>query len=159
MLGAIPIPAKPELIAGHGAARTFDAREIGGRELKKAIREFAAADGLTATEWLIFECSGTRSGQATAFGLMVHGATLGVVGFTMDKVEIRLSNLMALHGRGFGNWGCPPELYPQALDLALDGRVQVLPFVEQRPLDDINAVFEAVHAHAMTRRAILVPGT
>ncbi len=89
---------------------------------------------------------------------MVHGATLGVLGFTMDKVEIRLSNLMALHARALGNWGCPPELYPQALDLVFDGQVQVLPFVEQRPLDDINAVFEAVHAHVLTRRAILVPG-
>ncbi len=151
-------PAKLELIAAHGAARTFDARQTGGRELKQAIREFAAENGLAATEWLIFECSGTRSGQQTAFGLMVHGGTLGVVGFTMDKVEIRLSNLMALHARALGNWGCPPELYPPALDLVFDGQVQVLPFVEQRPLDDINAVFEAVHAHVLTRRAILVPG-
>jgi D-arabinose 1-dehydrogenase-like Zn-dependent alcohol dehydrogenase len=42
--------------------------------------------------------------------------------------------------------------------LKLDGKVQLRPFVEQRPLDEINAVFEAVHAHRMARRAILVPG-
>jgi 6-hydroxycyclohex-1-ene-1-carbonyl-CoA dehydrogenase len=150
-------PGKLEMIAEHGAAKTFDAREIGGRELKKAVAAFAADNGLKATEWAIFECSGSKAGQETAFGLLVHGATLGVVGFTMDKVEIRLSNLMAFHASAIGNWGCPPELYPAALDLVLDGKVQLLPFVERRPLDEINAVFTAVHAHKMARRAILVP--
>ena len=75
----------------------------------------------------------------------------------MEKVEIRLSNLMAFHARALGNWGCPPELYPGALDLVLDGKVQLLPFVDKRPLEEINTVFEAVHAGKMTRRAILVP--
>ncbi|HJM42478.1 MAG: 6-hydroxycyclohex-1-ene-1-carbonyl-CoA dehydrogenase [Nitrospinota bacterium] len=148
---------KLDTIAEHGAAETFNAREIGGRDLKKAISAIAKEKGLPATEWFIFECSGTKSGQETAFGLLVHGATLGVVGFTMEKVEIRLSNLMAFHARALGNWGCPPELYPGALDLVLDGKVQLLPFVDKRPLEEINTVFEAVHAGKMTRRAILVP--
>ena len=75
----------------------------------------------------------------------MHGATLSVVGFTMDKVEMRLSNLMAFDARALGNWGCPPEHYPAALDLVLDGKVQIEPFVETHPLHDINEVFEAVH--------------
>ncbi len=149
---------KLEMIARHGAAKTFNAREISGRDLKKAIGGFAKESGLASTEWFIFECSGTTAGQETAFGLLVHGATLSVVGFTMDKLELRLSNLMAFHARALGNWGCPPELYPDALDLVLDGKVQVLPFVEQHPLADINRIFEAAHAHELNRRAILVPG-
>ena len=52
----------------------------------------------------------------------------------MDKVELRLSNLMAFDARAVGNWGCPPEYYGAALDLVLDGKVQVAPFVEQHPL-------------------------
>ena len=103
------------------------------------------------------ECSGTAAGQAAAFSLLTHGGTLCVVGFTMERVEIRLSNLMAFHARALGNWGCPPELYPGALDLVLDGKVRLKPFVEQHPLDDINTVFAAVHDGKMTRRAILVP--
>ncbi|MEE8124149.1 MAG: 6-hydroxycyclohex-1-ene-1-carbonyl-CoA dehydrogenase [Alphaproteobacteria bacterium] len=146
-----------DALAGYGVAKSFNAREIGGRDLKKAIGAFAADAGLPATEWFIFECSGTAAGQTTAYGLLVHGATLGVVGFTMDKVEIRLSNLMAYHARALGNWGCPPELYGGVLDLVFDGKIHVLPFVERHPLDDINAIFEAVHAHELTRRAILVP--
>ncbi len=148
---------KLDMLGDHGVAKTFNAREIGGRDLKKAIGAFAAESGLAATEWFIFECSGTTAGQETAYGLLVHGATLSVVGFTMDKVEIRLSNLMAFHARALGNWGCTPDLYPAALDLVLDGKVQVRPFVEHHPLDDINKVFAAVHAQEIQRRVILVP--
>jgi 6-hydroxycyclohex-1-ene-1-carbonyl-CoA dehydrogenase len=149
--------AKLEAISEHGAGETFNAREIDGRDLKKAVGAFATEKGLPATEWFIFECSGTAAGQQTAYGLLVHGATLSVVGFTMDKVEVRLSNLMAFHARALGNWGCMPDLYPDALDLVLDGKVQVPPFVEHHPLDDINDVFAAVRAHRLKRRAILVP--
>jgi 6-hydroxycyclohex-1-ene-1-carbonyl-CoA dehydrogenase len=76
----------------------------------------------------------------------------------MDKVELRLSNLMAFDARALGNWGCPPEHYPAALDLVLDGKVQIAPFVETHPLADINQVFHAVHEREIARRAILVPG-
>ncbi len=140
------------------AALTINARTREPRDIKAAIQAFAKERGLRVkSEWIIFECSGTRAGQETAFGLLNHGATLAVVGFTMDKVEVRLSNLMAFHARALGNWGCPPELYPQALDLVLEGRVKIGPFVEKHPLPDINRVFEAVHHGELKRRAILVP--
>jgi 6-hydroxycyclohex-1-ene-1-carbonyl-CoA dehydrogenase len=149
--------AKLEAIAPHGAALTLNARSHDGKALKGAISAFAKSNGLRPTEWRIFECSGTAAGQLTAFGLLVHGAVLSVVGFTMDKVEVRLSNLMAFDARAIGNWGCPPEYYPAALDLVLDGRVAIEPFVELHPLDDINHVFSAVHAREIRRRAVLVP--
>jgi 6-hydroxycyclohex-1-ene-1-carbonyl-CoA dehydrogenase len=144
-------------IGGHGAALTLNARELDGKALKAAIGEFARTQGLPPTEWIVFECSGTAAGQLTAYGLLVHGATLSVVGFTMDKVEVRLSNLMAFDARAIGNWGCPPELYPAALELVLARRVQVKPFVETHPLANINRVFEAVHRRDIRRRAVLVP--
>jgi 6-hydroxycyclohex-1-ene-1-carbonyl-CoA dehydrogenase len=75
----------------------------------------------------------------------------------MDKLELRLSNLMAFHARALGNWGCLTELYPAALDLVLDGKIALAPFIEKHPLDDINQVFTAAHEHKLTRRAILVP--
>lgn len=149
--------AKLDAIAEHGAAITFNAGEISGRELKKAIGAFAKENGLPSTEWFIFECSGSKPGQESAYGLLVHGATLSVVGFTMAKVEIRLSNLMAFHARALGNWGCLPEHYPGALDLVLDGKVELKAFVEQKPLAEINEVFAAVHEQKMQRRVILVP--
>jgi len=148
---------KLQSIAGAGAALSLNARRLTPRDLKGAISTFAKERGLRQTEWIIFECSGTRIGQENAFSLLNPGATLCVVGFTMDKVEIRLSNLMAYHARAIGNWGCPPELYPKALELVLNGRVKVTPFVEQHPLSDINQVFEAAHAGALKHRAVLVP--
>jgi 6-hydroxycyclohex-1-ene-1-carbonyl-CoA dehydrogenase len=155
---AIDVDAdKLAAIGGHGAALTLDARAHDAKGLKAAINAFARAHGLPATEWTIFECSGTAAGQLTAWGLLVHGATLAVVGFTMDRIEVRLSNLMAFDARALGNWGCPPELYPAALDLVLDGKVQVKPFVETHPLADINRVLAAVHHRDIKRRAVLVP--
>ncbi len=149
--------AKLEAIGRHGAVLTLDASALDSRAQKAAIMAFAAAHGLRQTEWCIFECSGTAAGQRAAWSLLVPGATLAVVGFTMDRVDVRLSNLMAFDARALGNWGCPPDLYPAALDLVLDGKVQLAPFVEQHPLDDINTVFAQAHAHTLKRRAILVP--
>ncbi len=148
---------KLEALQPHGAALTLNAKTHDPKAIKAAIGAFAKAQGLRATEWCIFECSGTAAGQLTAYGLLVHGATLAVVGFTMDKVEVRLSNLMAFDARAIGNWGCPPERYPEALALVLDGRVQVKPFVERHPLADINRIFEAVHQRQISRRVVLVP--
>jgi len=155
---AIDVDAEKLAAIGKcGTALTLNAREMDGKALKGAISAFAKAQGLPTTEWFIFECSGTAAGQLTAYGLLVHGATLSVVGFTMDKIEVRLSNLMAFDARAIGNWGCPPELYPAALDLVLDGKVMLKPFVEPHPLDDINRVFAAVHHRDIKRRAVMVP--
>ena len=151
------VPEKLAAVADYGATLTLDGRDFDGRALKAEISGFASAQGLRATEWIIMECSGTAAGQKAAFGLLNHGATMCVVGFTMDKLELRLSNLMAFHARLLGNWGCPPELYPGALELVLEGKVKLAPFVEQRPLDDINEIFRAVHDGEFVRRAILAP--
>jgi len=150
-------PQKLAAMAANGAALTVNVREVQGRDLKKAVQEFAKKNGCPDTRWKIFECSGTAVGQDTAFGLLNHGATLSVVGFTMDKVELRLSNLMAFHARALGNWGCLVEHYPAALDLVLGGKIALAPFVERHPLSEINEVFAAAHARKLTRRAILVP--
>ena len=151
------VPEKLAAVAEYGADLTLDAREYDPRALKGAIIAFAKENGLRTREWIVMECSGTAAGQKAAFGLLTHGGTMCVVGFTMDKVEVRLSNLMAFHARLLGNWGCPPELYPGALALVEEGKVKLAPFVEQKPLDDINEVFRAVHDGEVIKRQILVP--
>jgi 6-hydroxycyclohex-1-ene-1-carbonyl-CoA dehydrogenase len=148
---------KLEAIAKFGASRTLNSRGMDAKAIKAAVNAFAKESGLRSTEWFIFECSGTAPGQLTAYNLLVHGATLSVVGFTMDKVEVRLSNLMAFDARALGNWGCPPEQYPAALDFVLQGKVQIAPFVESHPLSDINEIFAAVHRHEIRARVVLEP--
>jgi 6-hydroxycyclohex-1-ene-1-carbonyl-CoA dehydrogenase len=127
------------------------------KDLKKAVFAFAKEKGLPSFGWTILECSGTAAGQLAAWGLLVPAATLMVVGFTLDPVEIRLSNLMAFDATARGNWGCPPEQYPAALGLVLSGKIRIAPYVELYPLSDAAKVFEAVKRHEIKKRAVLVP--
>lgn len=151
------VQEKLEKLTDYGADLILNSREISGRDLKKAIKIFAKENGLRQTEWKIFECSGTGPGQKTAYGLLTFGARLAVVGFTMDKVEVRLSNLMAFHAQAVGNWGCLPEYYPPALEMVLGGKISMKPFIRQFPLSQINEVFEASHSHEIEQRPVMVP--
>jgi 6-hydroxycyclohex-1-ene-1-carbonyl-CoA dehydrogenase len=134
-----------------GAALVLDARHMTPRDINSAIQDYANRNDLRRS-WTIFECSGTRAGRETAQRLLNPGAKLVPVGVTMDEVETRPSGDMAPDARG-----CPPDLYPAALELVLNGRVKVGQFVEKHPLRDINQVFEAAHAGALRRHAVLVP--
>jgi 6-hydroxycyclohex-1-ene-1-carbonyl-CoA dehydrogenase len=146
-----------DMAAQHGAALTLDASSASEKELKSAVRSFVKESGRKGIGLKIFETSGTPTGQTTAFALLDHGGYLAVVGFTPKKVELRLSNLMAFDATARGNWGCPPEQYPAALALVLEGKVVLGPYVERHPLDDAPAVLEAVARHDIRKRVILVP--
>ncbi len=150
-------PARLELVSRHGAQLTLDARGMPEKDVKSAVRNFAKTSGKKGIGLKIFEMSGTPAGQATAFSLLDHGAHLAVVGFTPQKTEVRLSNLMAFDATACGNWGCPPAQYPAALSLVLEGKVKLEPFIEFHPLQSAPQVLEAVAHHAVKRRAILVP--
>jgi 6-hydroxycyclohex-1-ene-1-carbonyl-CoA dehydrogenase len=72
-------------------------------------------------------------------------------------VSIRLSNVMAFDADIFGNWGCKPEYYPAAVEKALQGAINVLDNIEERPLDSINEVLPLAFEHKLTKRVIFVP--
>jgi 6-hydroxycyclohex-1-ene-1-carbonyl-CoA dehydrogenase len=146
-----------EAAVAMGAGLVLDPREVPSKELRARIGEFARAQGAPATGWTILECSGTPAGQQTAFGLLVHGATLMVVGFTLETVSLRLSNLMAFDARALGNWGCAPQLYPAILDKVLAGKIEVAAHAELRPLSRIAEALDEVHARRADRRIVLVP--
>lgn len=148
---------KLELAGTHGAGLTLNSAALNEKELKTSVRTFAKQSGRRGLGLKIFETSGTTAGQQTAFGLLDFGGYLAVVGYTAQKVDLRLSNLMAFDATARGNWGCPPEQYPRALDLVLKGRVAIVPYVEQHSLEETPAVFEAVARHAIRRRVILKP--
>jgi 6-hydroxycyclohex-1-ene-1-carbonyl-CoA dehydrogenase len=146
-----------DLAAQNGASLTLDAGTTDLKELRTAVRAFAKQSGRKNVGLKIFEMSGTPSGQATAFALLDYGAYLGVVGFTPKAVELRLSNLMAFDATARGNWGCPPDQYPRALEMVLSGKIALAPYVELHPLEEAPAVLDAVVKHAVRRRAILRP--
>jgi 6-hydroxycyclohex-1-ene-1-carbonyl-CoA dehydrogenase len=149
--------AKLATIAAHGASLTLNPKTTDFKTLKKQVQGAAKEWGCPSHGWKIFECSGSTPGQETAFGLLGTTGTLMVVGFTLGKLELRLSNLMAFDATVQGTWGCRPELYPDALALVTSGRVTLAPFVERFPLADGPEVVRRVADHEIHRRAILVP--
>lgn len=146
-----------ELAAAHGAGLALDVSKMTEKDVKTAVRAFAKQSGRSGIGLRIFETSGTAAGQRTAFSLLDFGAHLAVVGYTPQAVELRLSNLMAFDATAQGNWGCPPERYPDALQLVLNGKVAVAPYIESHPLDDAAEVFEAVARREIRKRVVLAP--
>lgn len=149
-------PERLEKIARYGASTTLRAGELDAKTLKGRVRDIAKKRNIPSWRHKIFETSGTAAGQATAFSLLGPGGYLGVVGFTPEKVELRLSNLMAFDAVAQGNWGCLPEHYPAVVDLVLSGEVSIEPFIEKRPLASINETFEALHQKKLSVRPVLV---
>jgi 6-hydroxycyclohex-1-ene-1-carbonyl-CoA dehydrogenase len=144
-------PEKRERATSLGARWAFDPAASDARAIRKML---ASMSTVSTAQWRVLEMSGTARGQELAWALLPPAGTLGIIGFTMDKPDIRLSNLMALDATAFGSWGCSPRHYQQALDLVLSGQVKVRPFVEHHALADGPGLLAAPHG---ARRAILVP--
>jgi len=141
-----------------GAHAVVNVRDLSPKEVRKQVKAAADALGAPPHLWKIFEMSGTRAGQETAFALLGFGASLGIVGFTMDRVEVPLSNLMAYEATARGNWGADPMVYPELLAWIGEGRLTVKPYVEQHALSGINDVLDDADHGRLLKRAVLVPG-
>lgn len=141
----------------HGVDATINSRGMDFRTLKSKVRELAKEINAPKYGWKIFEISGTKAGQETAFGLLTFTSTMSIVGFTMDKVEARLSNLMAFDAKLIGTWGCKPELYPEVVELIASGKLNIGEFVETFPMSEINEVFKNTLEHKYTKRSVMVP--
>lgn len=149
--------ARLESLKAFGADFTLNVKGMPVREVKRQVRELAKVQKLPAAGWKIFETSGTAPGQELAFQLLTFGATLGVVGYHPGDVTVRISNLMAFSARAIGTWGCLPALFPEVLAMVETGAVALEPFIERHPLSTLPQVFEALHAHALSRRPVLIP--
>jgi len=147
---------KLKMISQVGIDATLNIQNLDNRSVKEKVKGIAKELGAPPYGWKVFEMSGTKEGQALAFNLLTFGATLSVVGFTMDKVEIRLSNLMAFDAKAIGTWGCKAELYPDILKLIGEGKIQIKPFIETFPMSRINEIFQNTLAHKYIKRSILV---
>lgn len=140
-----------------GAAITFNSKGQDLKTARGAVRKLVAAAGWPDFGWKIFEMSGSAAGQELAYNLIPPSGTLAIVGFTLARLELRLSNLMAFDATCFGNWGCAPRHYPEVIKMVLDGRVNLKPFIQTHPLSQIQPLFEQAHHGGLQQRAILVP--
>jgi 6-hydroxycyclohex-1-ene-1-carbonyl-CoA dehydrogenase len=149
--------AKIENAKKMGADFVLNAKDLSEKDIKGNVRTISKESKLPRYGWKIFEMSGTAGGQNTAFSLLSFTGVVGIVGFTMDKVNIRLSNVMAFDADLFGNWGCKPEHYPAVAAKVLTGKINLLDNIEERPLDTINEVLPLAFEHKLAKRIIFMP--
>ncbi len=149
---------KLQKMESFGADATLNPRGLSSKELKEQFKAIAKAAGVSSnTGWKIFECTGTKSGQESALSLLSFVGMLVVVGYGTDETSYMLSKLMAFDAEIIGTWGCTPDKYPAVLEMCLDGRIQLAPFVETRPMSQIEQVFDQAHHGQLKRRVILTP--
>ncbi len=141
----------------HGIEATLNIKGMDTKDIKEKVKQLSKDLKTSPFGWKIFEMSGTKAGQELAFNLLTFASTLSVVGFTMDKIEIRISNLMAFDAQVIGTWGCKPELYPEVVALVDSGKLRISEFVQTFPMSEINEVFKNTLAHNYTKRSVLVP--
>jgi 6-hydroxycyclohex-1-ene-1-carbonyl-CoA dehydrogenase len=141
----------------NGIDATLNISGLDAKTVKEKVKELAKKIKAPKLAWKIFEISGTKAGQELAFSLVTFASTLSIVGFTMDKVEVRLSNLMAFDAKLIGTWGCRAELYPEVLALITDDKLNISEFVQTFPMSQINEVFKNTLGHKYSKRSVMVP--
>ena len=146
-----------DLLAQAGVTSTLNTTGLNVKEIKDRVKAACKEMGAPSYGWKIYEVSGTAAGQELGFALLGIAGVLSVVGFTLDKLEVRLSNLMAFDAQVIGTWGCRPELYGEAIRLVGDGSLNLAPFTKTHPLSQINDVFQQALDHKLMQRAVLVP--
>lgn len=141
----------------NGIDAILNIKDLDPKSIKEKVKNIVKELNASNTGWKIFEFSGTKAGQELAFSLMTYASTISIVGFTMDKVEVRLSNLMAFDAKLIGTWGCRAELYPEVLELISSGKLNISSFVQLFPMSEINKVFQETLQKKHIRRTVLVP--
>lgn len=149
---------KLDFMRGYGADYTIDPKGKNSKEVKELFKAYCKENGLPANYgWKIFEVTGTKAGQELALALLSFVGTLVVVGYGTEETSYMLSKLMAFDAAVIGTWGCPPTAYSHVLELCLDGKIALAPFVESRPMSEIEHVFTQAHHGALDKRVVLVP--
>jgi 6-hydroxycyclohex-1-ene-1-carbonyl-CoA dehydrogenase len=159
VIGIARNPEKLKRALSYGADFVISTQDKQTKDIRNEFREICKKNGLEAGfGWKIFEVSGTKGGQDLALELLSFTGKLIVIGFGMAKNEYSISRLMAFDAEMIGSWGCLPEYYPIVLNMVLSKKIDIAPFVETRPMSQIQSVFEEVHkAGSPAKRIVLTP--
>jgi 6-hydroxycyclohex-1-ene-1-carbonyl-CoA dehydrogenase len=141
-----------------GADYVINTKDKDFKAIQEEFRGIAKQAGVKANVgWKIFECTGTGAAQDIALGLLGFIGKLAVVGFGLQKNSYSMSRLMAFDADVIGTWGCLPKYYPKVLEMVQDGRIQIDPLLETRPMSTIKQAFEEAHSGTLTKRIVLMP--
>ena len=150
-------PQKLERALKYGATHTISTVDKSARDVRGEFRNYSKEKGLAGYGWKIFEWSGTAAGQEIALELLSFVGVLVIAGYGMQKNEYQLSRLMGFDADIKGTWGCLPEYYPKVLKMVLDKKIEIEPFIETRPMGQIQQAFDDVHAGGLDKRIVLIP--
>jgi 6-hydroxycyclohex-1-ene-1-carbonyl-CoA dehydrogenase len=148
---------KLERAMKYGATHVISTVDKDAKGVRDAFRAYSKEKKLPNFGWKIFEWTGTAAGQEIGLELLSFVGTLVIAGYGMQKNEYQLSRLMGFDADIRGTWGCLPKYYPVVLDMVLKNKVAIEPFIEIRPMSQIQKTFEDVHKGGMDKRVVLVP--
>jgi 6-hydroxycyclohex-1-ene-1-carbonyl-CoA dehydrogenase len=159
VIGIARNPEKLKRALNYGCDFVISSQDKQIKDIRGEFRDICKKNGLeSGFGWKIFEVSGTKAGQDLGLELLSFIGKLVIIGFGMAKNEYSISRLMAFDAEIIGTWGSLPEIYPTVLDMVLSNKIQVSPFVETRPVSQIQAVFDEVHkAGSPEKRIVLTP--
>ncbi len=141
----------------YGATHAISTLDQGVKDVRNAYKAYCKENKLPGHGWKIFECTGSKMGQEIALEMLSFTGKLLVVGFGMQKVEYMLSRLMAFDAEIIGTWGCLPRYYKEVLQMVLEDKIKLEPFVEERPMSQIEEAFKQSHEGKLMKRVILTP--
>ncbi len=158
VIGIARNPEKLKRALEYGCDMVISTLDKTNKDVVGEWRNYCKANGLPNTAWKIFEVTGSKAGQELALDLLSFVGKLILVGFGMAKSEYMFSKLMAFDAEVIGTWGCLPEYYPIVLDMVLNKKIQIDPFVDVRPMSTIAATFDEIHkAGSPAKRVVLTP--
>ncbi len=140
-----------------GATHALSTLDKSVKDIRDEYRAYCKEKGLPTYGWKFFECTGSKMGQEIALELLSFVGKMMVVGYGMQKVEYMLSRLMAFDAEIIGTWGCLPKYYPEVLQMVLEGKIKVEPFVDLRPMSQIEQAFKESHSGKLMKRVVLIP--
>jgi 6-hydroxycyclohex-1-ene-1-carbonyl-CoA dehydrogenase len=152
------IDERLQRMRSYGADYVINSKGMRPKEVSNELRAIRKRNGLPGYGWKIFEVTGTKPGQEIALELLSFTGKLILIGFGLQKVEYSISRLMAFDAEIIGTWGCLPEYYSIVLEMILNKKIEIEPFVETRPMSSIAETFEEAHkAGSPARRIVLTP--
>jgi 6-hydroxycyclohex-1-ene-1-carbonyl-CoA dehydrogenase len=158
VIGIARNPKKLEKSLQYGVTHAISTMGKDIKGIKEEFKNYCKSKGLPSNiGWKVFEWTGTAEGQTIALELLSFVGVLVIAGYGMQKNEYMMSRLMAFDADIRGTWGCLPKYYPEVLKMVLDGKVQIEPFVETRPMSQIQQAFEEVHKGGTEKRIVLTP--
>ncbi len=136
------------------AAKKLGAETVNSKGKEKIFKELKtlSGDGIRVA----LDCVGYGATISEAFNTVCKGGEVGVIGFTLDKVDLRAGNFMGLQKRIGGSWACPTRLFPEIVKLLEGGRIDFDVLVSKfYDLEQVEQAFMDLEAGKIVGRAVV----